>query len=103
MFLFFTIRYGILYPLSLEMRGYHRMPDGTMMKNSDHMRRAYGKPKRGLYFNIHAKQMRIAHGSHERMRKPGSPGAPTAAAFKQAAKTAHGSGKKSRRPRTIRK
>ena len=42
----------------------------------------------GLYANIHAKQERIAHGSGEKMRKPGSKGAPTAAQFKRAAKTA---------------
>ncbi len=46
------------------------------------------KAKRGLYFNIHAKRERIAAGSGERMRKPGESGAPTAAQFKQAAKTA---------------
>jgi hypothetical protein len=44
--------------------------------------------KGGLYENIHKKQARIAHGSGEKMRKPGSPGAPTAAAFRQSAKTA---------------
>jgi cysteine sulfinate desulfinase/cysteine desulfurase-like protein len=44
--------------------------------------------KRGLYSNIHAKRKRIAAGSGERMRKPGTKGAPTAAAFKKAAKTA---------------
>jgi len=43
--------------------------------------------RRGLYANIHAKRKRIAAGSGERMRKPGSKGAPTAAAFKKAAKT----------------
>jgi hypothetical protein len=42
----------------------------------------------GLYANIHAKRRRIAEGSGEKMRKPGSKGAPTAKAFKQAAKTA---------------
>lgn len=42
----------------------------------------------GLYANIHAKQERIAEGSGEKMRKPGSPGAPTAQAFKESAKTA---------------
>jgi hypothetical protein len=42
----------------------------------------------GLYANIHAKQERIKHGSKEKMRKPGSKGAPTAEAFKQSAKTA---------------
>jgi hypothetical protein len=41
----------------------------------------------GLYANIHAKQKRIAEGSDERMRKPGSKGAPTAKAFKESAKT----------------
>jgi len=38
--------------------------------------------KRGLWDNIHAKQERIKNGSGERMRKPGSKGAPTAADFK---------------------
>jgi hypothetical protein len=42
----------------------------------------------GLYANIHAKQERIAEGSGEKMRKPGSEGAPTEESFKQAAKTA---------------
>ena len=44
--------------------------------------------KVGLYANIHAKRKRIAQGSGERMRKPGSKGAPTAEAFTQSAKTA---------------
>ena len=44
--------------------------------------------KPGLYANIHAKRKRIAAGSGEKMRKPGSKGAPTAANFKRAAKTA---------------
>jgi len=44
--------------------------------------------KKGLYANINAKQDRIAAGSGEKMRKVGSKGAPTAKAFKQAAKTA---------------
>jgi hypothetical protein len=42
----------------------------------------------GLYDNIHAKRKRIAAGSKEKMRKPGSKGAPSAKAFQQAAKTA---------------
>jgi hypothetical protein len=41
-----------------------------------------------LYRNIHAKRKRIASGSGEKMRKPGSKGAPTAKNFKRAAKTA---------------
>ena len=44
--------------------------------------------RKGLYANIHAKRKRIKAGSKERMRKPGTKGAPTAAAFKKAAKTA---------------
>jgi hypothetical protein len=43
--------------------------------------------KQGLYANIHAKRERIKQGSKERMRKPGTRGAPTAQAWKQAAKT----------------
>jgi hypothetical protein len=47
----------------------------------------------GLYANIAAKRDRIekqkaAGKTPEKMRKPGSKGAPTAAAFKAAAKTA---------------
>ena len=41
----------------------------------------------GLYANIHAKRERIAEGSGECMRKPGSKGAPTAEAFRESAKT----------------
>ena len=44
--------------------------------------------KRGLYANIHAKRKRIKAGSGETMRKVGSKGSPTAAAFKKSAKTA---------------
>ena len=40
--------------------------------------------KRGLWDNIHAKRKRIASGSGEKMRKPGSEGAPTAQDFKDA-------------------
>jgi hypothetical protein len=49
--------------------------------------------KQGLYANIHAKQKRIerqkaAGKTPERMRTPGTKGAPTAQAFKESAKTA---------------
>ena len=44
--------------------------------------------KPGLYAKIAAKRERIKAGSGEKMRKPGAKGAPTAAAFKAAAKTA---------------
>jgi cysteine sulfinate desulfinase/cysteine desulfurase-like protein len=43
---------------------------------------------KGLYANIHAKRRRIARGSKERMRQPGTQGAPTASAFRKAARTA---------------
>jgi hypothetical protein len=48
---------------------------------------------KGLYANIHAKQERIerqkaAGKTPERMRAPGTKGAPTAQAFKDSAKTA---------------
>ena len=57
-----------------------------------------GKP--GLYANIAAKRRRIkrqkaAGKKPERMRKPGTKGAPTAKAFKQSAKTAQRKPKRS--------
>lgn len=46
-------------------------------------RKELGESKRpGLWDNIHAKRERIKAGSGEKMRKPGSEGAPTDAAFK---------------------
>jgi len=42
--------------------------------------------KKGLWDNIHAKRKRIKAGSGERMRKPGSKGAPSAADLKDAGK-----------------
>lgn len=44
--------------------------------------------KQGLYANINAKRKRIEEGSGEKMRKPGTAGAPTAKAFRESAKTA---------------
>jgi hypothetical protein len=44
--------------------------------------------KPGLYANIAAKRERIKEGSGEKMRKPGSKGAPTDKAFRDSAKTA---------------
>ena len=43
---------------------------------------------KGLYANIHAKRKRIAAGSKEKMREPGTKGAPTAKSFRESAKTA---------------
>lgn len=44
--------------------------------------------KQGLYANIAAKRRRIKAGSGEKMRKPGTKGAPSAKDFRDAAKTA---------------
>lgn len=69
-----------------------KMPKGKVKArrdNTDFTEYKKGGPV-GLYANIHAKRKRIAAGSGEKMRKPGSAGAPTAAAFKRSAKTARG-------------
>jgi hypothetical protein len=67
-----------------------KMPSGkTKARRDDTDFTEYAKGgKVGLYANIHAKRRRIAAGSGEKMRKPGSVGAPTAEAFIQSAKTA---------------
>ena len=67
-----------------------KMPKGSKKArkdNTDFTQYAEGGPV-GLYANIHAKKKRIAAGSKEKMRKPGSKGAPTAQAFIESAKTA---------------
>jgi hypothetical protein len=64
------------------------MPKRKHRKDGDEFNMyAEGGPV-GLYANIHAKRNRIKAGSGEKMRKPGSPGAPTAKAFRESAKTA---------------
>ena len=67
-----------------------KMPSGkrkARRDDTDFTQYADGGPV-GLYANINAKKKRIAAGSKEKMRKPGSKGAPTADAFIQSAKTA---------------
>ena len=67
-----------------------KMPGGkkkARKDNTDFTEYAEGG-KVGLYANIHAKRKRIAAGSGEKMRKPGTKGAPTAEAFKKSARTA---------------
>mgnify|MGYP007069474185 FL=1 len=67
-----------------------KMPKGVRKErrdDTDFTEYADGGPV-GLYANINAKRKRIAAGSKEKMRKPGSKGAPTAEAFVQSAKTA---------------
>lgn len=48
--------------------------------------------KPGLYENIQKKRARIKAGSGEKMRKPGTKGAPTKKAFVESAKTAKKNG-----------
>jgi hypothetical protein len=67
-----------------------KMPGGkrkARRDNTDFTEYAAGG-KVGLYGNINAKRKRIAAGSGEKMRKPGSAGAPTKQSFTQSAKTA---------------
>jgi hypothetical protein len=67
-----------------------KMPKGSKKArkdNTDFMQYAEGGPV-GLYANINAKKQRIAAGSKEKMRKPGSKGAPSAQDFIDSAKTA---------------
>ena len=69
------------------------MPKAQQNGLKHHLKVGIANMKPGLYANIHKKQERItkekAEGKPvERMRSPGSKGAPTAAAFKQSAKTA---------------
>ena len=67
-----------------------KMPKGVRKArrdNTDFTQFAEGG-KVGLYENIHKKRARIAAGSNEKMRKPGSKGAPSKADFIKSAKTA---------------
>jgi len=50
--------------------------------------------KPGLYANIHKKRERIRKGSKEKMRTPGSKGAPTESAFRKAKRTAKKRGRR---------
>jgi len=64
-----------------------KMPKAKTIKRKDNpddvTYYAKGGPTKGLWDNIHAKRVRIAAGSGERMRKPGTKGAPTAQALIQ--------------------
>lgn len=67
-----------------------KMPKGVKKARRDNTDFTQYKEggKVGLYENIHKKQARIKAGSGEKMRKPGSKGAPTKADFIKSAKTA---------------
>jgi len=67
-----------------------KMPSGKKKPrrdNTDFTQFAEGG-KVGLYANINAKKKRIAAGSGEKMRKPGSKGAPSKKDFINSLKTA---------------
>jgi hypothetical protein len=66
----------------------HQMPDGSMMPGAYHGDTTEYK-NGGLWANIHAKRKRIAAGSGETMRKPGSKDAPTDEALERS-KNAYG-------------
>ena len=68
----------IKYALSLTSDDYFDRDD---LREQD-----VAEEEQGLWANIHAKRDRIKRGSGERMRKPGSKGAPTADAFRKSAK-----------------
>ena len=68
-----------------------KMPKGKTIYRKDNPDAVemYAKGgKVGLYENIHKKRARIAAGSGEKMRKPGTKGAPSKADFIKSAKTA---------------
>jgi hypothetical protein len=68
-----------------------KMPKGKIIHRKDKPQdvEMFAKGgKVGLYENIHKKQARVKAGSGEKMRKPGSAGAPTKADFIKSAKTA---------------
>lgn len=65
-----------------------KMPTAKKAKRRDDADTFTEFAKGGLYENIQKKRKRIAAGSGEKMRKPGSPGAPTAEAFRKSALTA---------------
>jgi len=63
-------------------KGHKRVPGTKPCSPGSCVKEELEEGERGLWDNIHAKQKRIKNGSGERMRKPGSKGAPTDAALK---------------------
>lgn len=54
-----------------------------IMTSKYHKTKSGKMARKGLWYNIQQKKKRIAAGSGEKMRKPGSKGAPTAKAIKK--------------------
>ena len=73
-----TVKYHAMFGESMEEEILEAVWDGNVQVG------IIGLDENGLWDNIHAKQQRIKNGSGERMRKPGSKGAPTSAALKSA-------------------
>ena len=76
----FKMKYKNLKEVVKELRSAvnaHGKQADTIEKHIDDMGDSAMK-KRGLWDNIHAKRKRIKAGSGEKMRKPGSKGAPSA-------------------------
>ena len=77
---------GSLKEVPQDNKGLSKLP--TEVRNKMGFMKEGGVAKPGLYANIHKKQARIAAGSKEKMRKPGSKGAPSRQDFINSAKTA---------------
>ena len=76
----FKMKYKNLKEVVKQLRSAvntHGKQADTIEKHIDDMGGSAMK-KRGLWDNIHAKRKRIKAGSGEKMRKPGSKGAPSA-------------------------
>lgn len=73
---------GSLKAIPSDNKGLPQLPESVRNQMG------YMKSGGGLYANIHAKRERIRKGSGERMRKPGTKGAPTDKAFERAKETA---------------
>jgi hypothetical protein len=65
-----------------------KMKGGVRVNNCVPVEEGVAEENKGLYYNVQKKRERIKHGSGERMRKPGTKGAPSAQAWRDAAKTA---------------
>ena len=79
-----------LKPVPPESKGLAKLP--TKVRNNMGFMNKGGRVKKsmggGLYENIHKKRARIKAGSGEKMRSPGSAGAPPAKNFTESEKTA---------------
>ena len=76
---------GDAFVKMFDVYGIKRKQEDARLRAAD--KKAKGG-KVGLYENIHKKRARMAAGSGEKMRKPGSKGAPSKADFIKSAKTA---------------